>query len=730
MLRKIQLVVSTMALLASLATAQTESVPSVETTTNNLLQAALDSIGIDQSDLGIRPKGYWNRFPTDIPYVNKAFYDLLAEPLMLYDYGKSFGGAASVYMDPARLDSLDDNLYHLTYFLGVERITGGMRSYGANVLDTPPGETPFLDAIEYIYALGDEHTAPYSFNRKSEWTDVRGAYADSVLDVPLPLRQALAKLIVNLGDAARWRKTAFRNVEARDMLDVFYIRDLAETQGDGLKYYAAIDDIAAVIDWPSLWYGALKVAAALEEFEKDCTEGGDISPDLKEIPSNWSLDIPTPLGTILLRGHGRHTTHCDNTFLVIDFGGNDTYSGAIGATSRPGHGLSVCLDLDGDDVYEQKAGNVPSCGVGIMGIGVLYDAAGSDRYTGTVFAQGAGFFGYGILFDKDGADSYTADVSAQGCGYFGIGLALDCAGDDRYYLYGDGQGMGGIGNGIGCLADYSGDDEYKAEPLASVYNRGDYHSENKINANNAQGAGFGRRGDGSDGHSWAGGVGAIVDILGDDTYISGNWSLGTGYWFATGICYDGSGDDEYHSVYFTQASGAHFCNGVLIDESGDDKHILTETAGAAFGFGWDYTNALFVDRAGNDTYDAGRISYGLSQIRSFAFFFDMAGADTYRYTAGQEGFGAATFRHNYSHPTPLLTYYYYSTSAGIFIDASGTDSYIERDGDTETAAETYRNNAVWYIPAKDDSSWVYNNYGIGIDAADGDIPNLKIFDEE
>ena len=52
----------------------------------------------------------------------------------------------------------------------------------------------------------------------------------------------------------------------------------------------------------------------------------------------------------------------------------------------------------------------------------------------------------------------------------------------------------------------------------------------------------------------------IIDIGGDDRYESGNWSLGIGYWFGTGIVYDSEGDDIYRSVYFTQASGAHFCN--------------------------------------------------------------------------------------------------------------------------------------------------------------------------
>jgi len=380
------------------------------------------------------------------------------------------------------------------------------------------------------------------------------------------------------------------------------------------------------------------------------------------------------------------------------------------------------------EIYKNDKNDVPSCGAGILGVGLLYDAAGSDRYSGTIFSQGAALLGCGVLFDKDGVDEYRAQISAQGAAYFGIGLAIDAAGDDNYYLFGEGQGFGGVGGGVGVLADYAGDDVYTAEPSSDVFDRGDYHSEFAINSNQAQGSAAGRRGDGTDGHSWAGGLGVIADAFGDDTYTSGNWSLGCGYWFATGICYDGDGDDTYSSVYFTQASGAHFCNGALIDEKGNDRHILSETAGAAFGFGWDYTNALFVDRAGDDEYSANRISFATAQIRSFAFFFDMAGADTYTFVKNGEGFGAATFRENYAAPSELLTYYYYSKSAAIFIDANGSDNYFVAEDGQISAAEKWRNNATWRSPAADDANFGHGNFGIGLDRSGGYIPELEIFD--
>src|SRR5207253_8090478 len=131
-----------------------------------------------------------------------------------------------------------------------------------------------------------------------------------------------------------------------------------------------------------------------------------------------------------------------------------------------------------------------------------------------------------MLVDEGGDDTYTIGEMGEGAAYFGAGLLLDAAGNDSYVLTrGDGQGHGGP-NGIGILADRSGNDHYYAEPLPSKagMDRADYHSDQRIVASNAQGYGGGRRGDLSDGHAWAGGPGALIDIEGDDVYAGRNWS--------------------------------------------------------------------------------------------------------------------------------------------------------------------------------------------------------------
>jgi hypothetical protein len=262
-----------------------------------------------------------------------------------------------------------------------------------------------------------------------------------------------------------------------------------------------------------------------------------------------------------------------------------------------------------------------------------------------------------------------------------------------------------------------------------VYDLADYHSEHKINGNFVQGVGYGRRADLTDGHSYAGGVGAIIDISGNDHYLSGNWSLGTGYWFATGIAYDGAGDDIYESCYFTQGSGAHFCNGILIDEGGNDKHELYETAGAALGFGWDFTNAFLINMGGDDSYKANMISIGCAEVRSNAFLIDIGGDDTYRLKDGALGLGAVDFRDIYTKPSQLHTYFYEARSFGGFIDIGGQDKYLSFTDSTETDHQSAENNTIWFKPERADSTYGFDNYGVGLDIEEGMIPEFEKWKE-
>jgi len=695
----------------------------------DILKMALDSVGLERSDIGYKQKGYWNRFPLDTPYRLTSFDDLFAEPLMLYDYSRTMADAVKRYLAPSYLDSNSISLYPLTYSLGVDRKLGGFRSYSANLIPVSDSIRSLEKAIEKLFVSADRPSTYYTFGEKADWPDYKEKIENLSKIISPETELILAKTINNLADIIYWQKLAFRNCPEKLKQRIFAIRNLAMTQSDGTVYYPEIDDLAGQIDYASLHYSALKSAALAEETADSLIFYETITADFK-------FDISTPYGRIVFLGKDYlkknkiKSFDCNNTLLVIDFGNDGIFTGNCGATSIS-NPVSMFIDLGGDDIY-RTATDISTCGAGIIGIGLLYESSGNDIYETKNYSQGFGFFGVGMLYDKEGDDKYRAELSGQGCGYFGIGLCFDAEGSDNYYIFGDGQGFGGVGGGVGVLADYTGDDYYKGEPDPNIFNRPDYHSKYKINLNMVQGCGGGRRGDGSDGHSWAGGMGAIIDISGNDYYLSGNWSLGCAYWFATGIAYDGTGDDRYESCYFTQGSGAHFCNAILIDEGGDDNHELYETAGAALGFGWDFANSFLINIGGNDSYKADMISMGLAQIRSFAFLIDIGGDDLYRLGAGTDGLGQASYRPDFGKPRKLSPYTYYVKSLGCLIDIGGTDLYLSYEKNNKKKEENHpvaKNSTIWFAPSKTDSTYGNNKFSIGIDIENGRIPEIHKWED-
>jgi hypothetical protein len=238
---------------------------------------------------------------------------------------------------------------------------------------------------------------------------------------------------------------------------------------------------------------------------------------------------------------------------------------------------------------------------------------------------------------------------------------------------------------------------------------------------------MGRRRDLTDGHNWGGGLGLILDIEGNDTYESGNWSLGTGYWYGTGIVYEGGGDDLYRSVYFTQASGAHFCIGAIIDEGGNDRHVLYDTGGAGLAFGWDFTTALLIDIGGDDTYQARGNSMARADIRSNALLIDIGGDDTYTFPQKAGGVGISPFNDRYRRPGYSYgPYSYYGNSFGLLLDIGGRDEYLDLDPATgaTTPSSRYYNNHTWRQPEPSQGKDAYRSFGIGMDVPDGTVPDF------
>ncbi|MCK4341316.1 MAG: hypothetical protein KAY37_06285 [Phycisphaerae bacterium] len=671
------------------------------------LDEALALVGMRRADLGWTPKGWWPRYP-DVPYKLRAFDALFAEPLDTITYTRALGQTAWDKLDPAELDKEQGrgsrNLFQAVQRLGIDPRFGGFRGYTANVLAP---EVPLDEAILKLTEAAHRPTRISTFGMELPYPTPKEDLAEMVARLPEGVSPILGQLVLNIIDAHYWAELAFRKVDGNDRIVVATRYNVGEELVDAFDYCPQMDDLARSWDEACLWYAGQKCVQALDDARVKLAE-----LKLRNVPK-FAFDWESPWGWIRIRGGGDDRVDGTNALLIVDLGGDDRYQGGVAASTaeRP---IGLLLDLRGDDRYTSVQ---PAQGAGLCGVGVLIDAAGDDRYKARHYAQGVGQFGLGLCADLAGDDTYFNKYSGQGCGYFGIGLLFDVSGQDQYVLYADGQGFGGNG-GVGVLADRSGADCYTAIREHSVTGRPSYHSRDlDVGVSNCQGCGMGRRGDGADGHSWAGGLGALLDGEGDDYYTAGNWSMGTGYWFGIGVLHDRGGNDEYHGVVYSQGTGAHFCIGVMVDEAGDDKHLAEENSNSSLAWAHDFTIGILLDVSGDDLYSVDTSGLAYSINRSIALLIDTSGNDVYKTDLEQrkekeQGLlpGTAINKENFRARGGVSTYFADTASLALFLDVGGSDTYW---GDIQ-------NNTHWLDPS-DSPNWADRNFSIGVDRAEGTI---------
>jgi len=376
--------------------------------------------------------------------------------------------------------------------------------------------------------------------------------------------------------------------------------------------------------------------------------------------------IDTPGGAIVIGGREPNTYQLDrmpDVNVVIDLGGNDTYSEGTVSPHRP---VLIVIDLAGNDAYRGTKPGVQ--GSGIMGVSMLLDLAGDDVYRARDVAQGACLAGAGILIDYAGDDSYVALRRAQGEAIGGVGILIDRAGNDRYHAAMWAQGMGGP-LGFGMLDDIDGKDHYYGGGLYLNSYIDDEHSPTPGYEGWVQGVGAGLRAVSS------GGIGVILDGGGDDVYEYDYLSHGGGYWCGTGFARDFGGNDQrlgatrkaYNGGPRTQRSfqrfgsgfGCHYALGFLFDDRGNDTYNGTIMC---LGFSWDCAAGYLCDFGGHDRYSG---TEGSAAQAGMAVLFDYAGNDGYSgYKQGRASSG--------------ISYHDLPQCGGNFsfvIDYGGTDKY-------------------------------------------------------
>lgn len=499
--------------------------------------------------------------------------------------------------------------------------------------------------------------------------------------LPERAQRQVAFLVYVAIEARRWRDAALRELTPEERSALFKllsapIKEFEAVQGSE-KPNAEIlllERALEKVDLARLLAGghdsALAVQQSIEAFQK-----AD-APTREALGKPFEFDIDTPWGRIRLCGGG-NDTHPQRTYLVLlDTGGDDAYYGG-GATLALENAVSFLVDLAGNDRYGDDASTLgkplveregrggkggAAFGGATLGYAMLADLEGDDVYRTQSMGLGAARFGVAMLLDLQGNDAYDAYACAQGAAMAGVGALIDRAGRDQYTAFYESQGYGGV-KGFGALLDALGDDIYTAHPTPVEFPS---PQTAERNVSMAQGAGYGRRADYLDGRSWAGGIGMLVDVQGNDRYICGVFGQGVGYWGSVGMLIDLQGDDVREGVWYVQGASAHFAIGYHEDRLGNDRYLAAMNM--AMGAGHDFSIGYLMEFDGNDEYNAPNLALGGANANGIGIFTDLAGDDLYQVRGNEANLGRAN-------PIGKGTLRERGFALGLFIDAAGNDSY-------------------------------------------------------
>ena len=639
-----------------------------------LLAEALADAELDRDDLGF-PSSLWNtlarqgyvRGPFQLPWFEPVHH----EP----EYAACFARQTAADFDAAALA-----LHPTAAAIGAEILVAGLVVEGDPVA---PGIMKLPEALEVLVRAAGGGDSP-----------------DRGYDVPEPLGDALVPVILALAEGINAR----HDMDAASAGITKTRRMFTGSAGLVISSTDALPDVsdAAAVDLFSEWFigpdgpsrlliPARQIAFAIED--------ADFAPFIGT-GTDWTF--ATAAGTVRIAPStpDTHTQEDGSVLFLLDLGGDDIYLDGAGATTNDENPVAINVDLQGDDHYgyievpddhdvsgalvsdeggrDNQSGHWVSDsrtgrqGSGRYGIGMAFDlGGGDDRWVSLRMSQGFGALGIGVLRDDGGDDAYASEAGAQGSAVFGWGLLLDGGGDDAYHSWAYSQGFGYAG-AIGVLMDASGNDDYFADPGNAFAGVTLYASPQlpggEGNSSFCQGAGFGLRGD-SVNQYFSGGFGFLRDSEGNDSYQTGVFGQGTGYWEGTGLLSDGLGNDQYDALYYMQGGAAHFATGMLFDGGGDDAYNQRfDSYYMHTGAGHDYSLGMFVDDAGNDVYGYGGLAVGASNCQGVGVFIDKDGSDTYlSRSTYSTGLG------NHSGECESRTS---QPSIGIFIDGGGdVDAY-------------------------------------------------------
>lgn len=514
----------------------------------------------------------------------------------------------------------------------------------------------------------------------------------AVAPLPLDLQRALVPVVRAMSDASQAIAAAV--APSQPFAKEFAIAPSWVIGTESYTWSAAMLTAFDQVDVASITRASLFMAQAVESQDLARFKGTMLTAN---------VELDTPLGPLVIHGAGKDDyepgSKAEKAALFLDTGGDDTYRVPV-AAATPTRPIALAIDLDGADTYAYVEKTVAGDGVGhrltsdgsfrygsvitssrvqrqgsaLLGVGISWDLGqGDDTYRSLAASQGMGIFGVGVLFDEGGSDHYSAETLSQGAAAWGIGLLLDAAGDDHYVIYNAGEGFG-FTQGVGALVDESGTDDYYSDPGDpsvggdAIYPNAQLPSTG--NTSMTQGSGEGHRPDAPEpGFEFPGGIGILRDASGNDHYVTSVFGQASGFAMGIGLLLEGAGDDVYEGLWYVQGANAHTSVSLFSDGAGNDKHNPTFPIKAtSIGVGHDFGCALHVDTGGDDAYIAPGLSLGSGNANGIGMMVITGGSDSFN-AGSVNSLGAANSTEIFKTSRGSLQ------TLGVFVKAGGAGAY-------------------------------------------------------
>ena len=672
------------------------------------LATALDELGLTLCDLYIAPESTTSLIDSDeLKLASEYLQGHLASPTGTM-------GLVQGYVD--ELDSLS--------FEPAEHLTASLALLGYS-WDSPSllagSSTDLGDAIADL-----DETAGGDLDA--------GDITDDLDDIPEDVADLASELVVAIDDAYSARDDALEDIDDTTLDELFDKTHRlflgSDTDQDALDLDDS--DIAdGLADFPL--DELAQIASDLAHTIDMAVSDADLDPD-DFAEDDFGVVVDTAAGAIIIGDAGDNTYDPDDdsdldgpSALVLEVGGDNEYRIPVGANQSVDNGVSILVDLDGNDTYSypevgddedgddfltsDDAGRIDPAdagddgpfslsetarqGAGRLGIGMVFDyGEGDDTYETLRIGQGAGILGVGAIFDRgDGDASFEAEAFAQGAGFHGVGLIHSAGGDNSYRIWHAGQGFGTAG-GVGLVYEEEGNDEFEA--VTGTDSDVLYHSPadgGMANQNFAQGAAAG-------GDEIAAGLGIIRNLAGDNSYDAASYAQGFGEQAGLGMIADADGDDTYDGRSRVQAVGIDAGAGVLLDTGGDDEvnqstppQVIGQGSGADLGWG------AMLFEGGENEVRSGTPGGGDARDGGFGFSLFDGGPNDHNNVGG--GLGRATF--DADDDSPQADGY----TVGMFLQTGGEDdTYSHPDDDLDA-----EDNNIW----RQDDEDVDHAFGIGVD---------------